>query len=224
MTGNADPAPGGRQPDVVAADAADLDTLSQIIADAFHELPQSRWLIPDPVARRQILPDYFRIYVEHALADGIVHTNPGRTAAALWLPASQDGPAPPAGYDDQLAAATGRRVGRFRAFDATLDRRHPVGTPHHHLAILAVRPDSQGQGTGTMLLRAHHAALDDDGIPAYLEAATQRTKRLYQRHGYIGHGAPFRLPGRGPLMWPMWREPRQPGRSNCSGHTGSLRP
>jgi hypothetical protein len=32
---------------------------------------------------------------------------------------------------------------RFLAFDEALDRHHPAGLPHHHLAILAVRPGRQ---------------------------------------------------------------------------------
>ena len=71
---------------VVRADAADLDILSQVIADAFHDLAPSRWLIPDPAARREIFPGYFRILIEHAMANGVVHTTPDRTAAALWIP------------------------------------------------------------------------------------------------------------------------------------------
>ena len=114
---------------------------------------------------------------------------------------------PPDGYDARLAAATGRVGQRFAAFDAALDRHHPAGIAHHHLAILAVRPDRQGQGTGSVLLGAHHAILDDAGIPAYLEAADRRTRHLYLRHGYVSTGAPIQLPDDGPLMWPMWREP-----------------
>ena len=71
---------------VVRADAGDLDILSLVIAEAFADLPPSRWLIPLAAARREIFPGYFRLHVEHALADGVVHTTPGRTAAALWLP------------------------------------------------------------------------------------------------------------------------------------------
>ena len=65
---------------VITAGPADADTLSDLIAEAFFHLPPSRWLIGDPAARRAVLPSYFRIYVEHALATGIVHTTPGRTA------------------------------------------------------------------------------------------------------------------------------------------------
>jgi GNAT superfamily N-acetyltransferase len=195
-------------PGVITADPADAEALSDLIAQAFLHLPPSRWLIGDPGARRAIFPSYFQIYVEHALATGIVHTTPDRTAAALWLPVTAAGPAPPAGYDTRLAAATGRWHSQFTAFDAELEAHHPAGAAHHHLALLAVRPDHQGQGTGSLLLAAHHAALDHDGIPAYLEAATVRTRRLYTRHGYhLRPDAPIQLPSGGPAMWPMWRDP-----------------
>jgi GNAT superfamily N-acetyltransferase len=198
---------------VIPAEAADLQVLSQVIADAFHDLPPSRWLIPDPAARREIFPGYFRLYVEHAMASGVVHTTTDRTAAALWLPAGENPAGPPAGYGTRLAAAAGPWIDRFRAFDATLDQHHPAGTPHHHLAILAVRPGNQGQGTGSLLLRARHQALDQDGAPAYLEAASPRTRQLYLRHGYaLRPDAPFYLADDGPAMWPMWREPQpKPG-------------
>jgi GNAT superfamily N-acetyltransferase len=195
--------PGAR---VIRAEAGDLDALSQVIADAFADLPQSRWLIPDPAARRDIFPGYFRLYVEHALAVGIVHTTPGRDGAALWIPVSADAAGQPADYAARLAAATHPWTDRFVAFDAALDQHHPIGIPYHRLAILAVRPDRQGHGTGTALLHAYHHLLDHDlHAPAYLEAAGLRTRRIYRRHAYTDHGAPITLPG-GPLMYPMWRQ------------------
>jgi hypothetical protein len=56
--------------EVIPASPADVGTLSQVIADAFHDLPPSPWLISDPVTRRRIFPAYFRLYVEHAMANG----------------------------------------------------------------------------------------------------------------------------------------------------------
>ena len=132
--------------------------------------------------------------------------DPGRDAAALWIPG--DGPAePPGSYQEQLAAITGPHLDRFLAFDQQLGRHHPAGVFHEHLAILAVRPDRQGQGTGTALLDARHAALEDQGIPAYLEASDERTRRLYLAHGYTDHGSPIELADE-VRMYPMWRQPR----------------
>ena len=191
---------------VVPADAADLDTLGQLIADSFADLAPSRWLITDPDARRAILPGYFRMHVEHALANGQADTTPDRAAVALWLPTGAGRPAPDPVYDARLAAATSPWTDRFRAFDAVLERHHPASAPHHHLAILAVRPDRQGHGIGTALLRAHHAILDQAALPAYLEASSLRARRLYLAHGYSDHGLPICLSS-GVLMYPMLRQP-----------------
>jgi GNAT superfamily N-acetyltransferase len=197
---------------VVRAGPADLQVLSHVIAAAFHGLAPSRWLIDLPVARRRIFPGYFRILVAHTLAAGLVHTTPGRDGVALWLPAGPGGPALPPGYGQQMAAATAPWTSRFAAFDQALDDHHPAGVTHQHLAILAVRPDRQRQGIGTALLNARHHDLDCDGVPAYLEASSPRARDLYQRRGYtLLRDGPFRLPGGGPLMWPMWREPRGRG-------------
>jgi GNAT superfamily N-acetyltransferase len=203
MTGR----PPGAPPRAVPASPADLDVLGQLIADAFQDLPQSQWLIAAPGDRRQILPGYFRLLAELALARGVLHTTPDRSAAALWWPAGPGSPAQPADYPARLAAVTGRWAGRFAAFDAALDRHHPRGPAHHHLAILAVRPGAQGQGAGTALLRAYHDRLDRDQQPAYLEAAEWRTRQFYRRHGYLPAGL-FYLPDDGPAMWPMWRPPQ----------------
>jgi len=206
MTTSRNLAAGAPDPAVVLADETCLDALSQVIAGAFHGLAVSRWLIPDPAARSRIFPGYFQLHVEHALADGIVCTTPGQDAVALWLPADQEPASLPDGYDERLAAVTGPWIDRFRTFDQELDRRHPAGVAHHHLAVLGVRPDRQGRGLGTALLRAHHATLDRDGMPAYLEASDMRTRRLYLAHGYAACGGPLFLPGA--VMHPMWRQPQ----------------
>jgi GNAT superfamily N-acetyltransferase len=206
---------------VIRADLADTGTLSHLVADAFADLAPARWLIADPAARRRILPGYFRIHVEHAMAHGLVHTTADRAAAALWIRVAAGPPDPPADYGARLRAATGRRAGRFLAFDAALDARHPAGIPHHHLALIAVRPDRQGQGTGTALLRSYHQMLDDLGEPAYLEASDLRTRRIYLRHGYADHGPPIHLPD-GPLMYPMWREGRGEKDVPASGNANGI--
>lgn len=195
-------------PEVICAAPADLDVLSDVIAVAFHDRAPSRWLIADPAARRAIFPGYFRLQVAYAMAAGLVHTTPGRDAVALWLPAGPGAVGPLAGYRQRLADATAPWTGRFAVFDQALEAHHPAGVLHQHLAVLAVRPGSQRRGTGTALLNARHRDLDRDGTPAYLEASSPRARDLYLRHGYtLRPGAALRLP-EGPLLWPMWREPR----------------
>jgi GNAT superfamily N-acetyltransferase len=203
---------------VVLADEADAVVLSRVIADAFLDLPPSWWLIADHAVRRRVFPEYFRIFVEAALADGIVQTTEDRAAVAIWLPSGtaelspDESPAAdePADYLTRLTAITQPWTSRFLAFDAAIESRHPAEPAHHHLAFLAVRPDRQGLGIGSALLLAHHQFLDHGvRLPAYLEAAEPRSRLLYLRHGYVDVGPPNNLPDGGPPMFPMWRDPRQ---------------
>jgi GNAT superfamily N-acetyltransferase len=185
----------------------DIKVLSRVIAAAFHDLAPSTWLIADPGERSAIFPPYCQIFVEMALAEGVVFTNPERSAAALWLNvrAGHDGSF--SGYDDRLAAAVGRHVDRFRTFDRLLEERHPDGVDYCHLAMLAVRPDRHRQGIGTTLLSGSHQILDAAGTPCYLEASDSGTRSIYLRHGYADRGEPIQFPA-GPCMYPMWREPK----------------
>jgi GNAT superfamily N-acetyltransferase len=186
----------------------DANVLSHVIADAFFGLAVSQWLVPDPHARRAIFPGYFRIHVDHALAEGLVLTTSARDATALWIPVRMGGPDTPGKeHHDRLAAETGPHLARFEALDELFDRHHPDGPSHEHLAILAVRPDRQRLGIGTDLMNTRHAILDRDGTPAYLEASDPVKRDIYRAHGYTDTGSPIHLPD-GPPMYPMWRNPR----------------
>jgi predicted N-acetyltransferase YhbS len=109
-----------------------------------------------------------------------------------------------------LLAPTDRQKERARSPGnyGTVDVTTETITPHHYLAFLGVAPELQGHGIGSGLLNHHHARLDAQGLPAYLEASTERSRDLYLRHGYTLTGdAPLVLPDNGPPIWPMWREP-----------------
>jgi GNAT superfamily N-acetyltransferase len=198
--------------DIRMADRVDTTAVANLIASAFHPLDVARWLIEDDGDRTRILPAYFRIFVDHALDRGVVHTTTDRQAAALWLPTIGT-PTPPPDYDTQLAAAVGPYLDRFLALYAAFDTRHPAA-PHHHLALLAVHPDRQRRGLGSALLTHHQRRLDTERMPVYLEASSPHSRRLYLRHGYHDLLAEaFHLPDGGPPLWPMWRPP-----SAATGH------
>jgi GNAT superfamily N-acetyltransferase len=183
--------------------AAEADAVAELVADAFHPLPAAAWLVPDPARRARLMAGQFAILVEHATAHGAVYRTGDRYGAAVWF--DRTAPAPePLDYPARLAAACGAATPRFLALDELIEKHHPA-EPHHHLALLAVSPAHQHRGLGTALLAHHHAYLDAHGIPAYLEASSEGSRRLYARHGYRT-GEPFRLPD-GTPFWPMWREP-----------------
>jgi GNAT superfamily N-acetyltransferase len=192
------------------ATVKDAIPAAELIADAFFPLEATAWLVPDAQRRAHILPIDFEIHVNHALTHGEIHLiddDSGELAAtAVWF-AQLTGPTPePDHYQDELMAACGPYTDWFRTLDRLFDDNHPRTYPHHHLAYLATRPDQQRRGLASTLLQHHHTRLDRTATPAFLQASSEQSRALYERHGYERLGDPFYLP-EGPPFWPMWREP-----------------
>jgi GNAT superfamily N-acetyltransferase len=198
------------------AGSADLDQVVGLLTEAFLISPVGDWLVPDLPTRREIYRGYLAIHAAHVMKVGFADVTVDGSGVALWLPRLQRMP-PPDDYDEQLADVCGPWLRRFQLLDALLAEHHPR-TPHHYLALLGVDPRAQRRGVGGALLNHHHANLDDAGVPAYLEASTVGSRDLYLRHGYtLAATAPVELPEGGPLLWPMWREPR-PTQPTTSGN------
>lgn len=84
---------------------------------------------------------------------------------------------------------------------------HPHDRAHAYLLMIGVTPERQGEGLGTALMAPVLERCDREGVPAYLEASSARSRALYERLGFVFMGTAVQLPD-GPQMWPMWREPR----------------
>lgn len=191
----------------------DAATAANIIARAFSALPVCQWLVPDPELRERMLAEVFQIQVEHALSFGTVYLFTRRDpvslindvmGVAVWFDNTRDVPPPP-DYEERLLAASGTRNAQFGMLDGLFEEHHPH-QPHHYLAFMAVEPGHQDSGIGTALLQHHQAFLDEERIPAYLEASTQSAARLYERHGYTRRGPTFSVQ-KGAEFIPMWRGP-----------------
>ena len=99
--------------------------------------------------------------------------------------------------DNERAELVGRLTGAV----------HPHDRAHEYLLMIGVSPERQGEGIGEALMRGVLERCDREGIPAYLEASSERSRGLYERLGFTFMGRTVDLP-EGPPMWPMWREPR----------------
>jgi GNAT superfamily N-acetyltransferase len=195
----------GNGPSIREARIYELGAVTAVLAEAFLDGDLAGWLVPDRERRRAVYADYFLIWAEFFLMHGQVDTTEDLDAAALWWPVGNKLVMDIPDYDERLAKTTGEALGRFVALDLTMDLHHPMNKPHHYLAFLAVHPDRQGAGLGRALLAHHLALLDDENVPAYLEATGPRNRALYVRHGYKLL-MPVTIPD-GPDLYPMWRPP-----------------
>lgn len=190
-------------PAIKSATAADSERVVVTLTRAFHADPVVRWVYPDLRQYSISWPEVMRVYSDSALTQGIVDYTDGFTGVALWLPTG-------VGPDEEaLAMVLEQSVPERDQADVfglleQMGAFHP-SEPHWYLPFIGVEPLYQGNGAGSALLRHALVRCDRDGLPAYLEATTPRSRLLYQRHGFEVIDT-LQL-GSSPPMWPMLRMP-----------------
>jgi ribosomal protein S18 acetylase RimI-like enzyme len=204
----ADGGPGGSV-EVRPARPADLALVGALLAASFDDDPVFRHLGRRDPGRAVGLRRFFRGAVrELALDHGDVHLTADGDGVAVWVPPGigTSGVGQQLRLLPSLVAAGGiRGLPRMVRTLSALEPHHPH-EPHAYLMFLGVAPGRQGRGIGSALLRTMLERCDTDGRPAYLEASSPRNRALYERHGFVARDA-VELPGGGPPIWPMWREP-----------------
>jgi GNAT superfamily N-acetyltransferase len=206
------------------ARAEDRDAVAKVLDEAFQQDPVSSWVFPDPEDRRRTHGRLMGAFLDSALAEGYVDMAEDGTAVALWLsvPAHEDGDAAAPG-DTAHGDGGGDGPAEFRELvdpanerveqiARLLDASHPKGAAHEYLMLIAVSEEVRSQGMGTALIGPVLERCDREGVAAYLEASSMRSRALYERLGFVFTGRTVDLPD-GPHMWPMWREPRPAARS-----------
>ncbi|EDY54205.1 MULTISPECIES: GNAT family N-acetyltransferase [Streptomyces] len=191
------------------AGGSDRERVTRLLDEAFQDDPVSGWIFPGEEYRRTTHPRLMAAFVDIVMADGRVDVTEDGTACALWLPVPADGGDEHDGEDEFAALREALDPGneRIELIGRLTAEVHPAGRAHEYLWMIGVDPGRQGEGLGTALIGSVLERCDRDGVPAYLEASSARSRGLYERLGFELVERPLQLPD-GPLMWPMWREPR----------------
>jgi GNAT superfamily N-acetyltransferase len=199
-------------PQARPARKADTRELSATLSRAFYDDPVMTWILPDDNARSKHLTRMFAAMTRHHhLARGGVELacdGPGIGAAALWDPPNQWQET----HRAQLAMTPaflrvfGFRTALARGVQEVMKRVHPE-EPHWYLAAIGSDPTVRGKGFGQVLMQSRLDRVDAEHAPAYLESSKPENIPYYQRFGFELTGE-IKLPGGGPNLWPMWRQPR----------------
>lgn len=185
------------------ATQSDVGHLASTLAQAFYDDPVFGWLIPDDASRLRRLRRFFAIELRHfALPRGCVWTSEDLSGASLSTPPGRWRVPPLAGL--LQGPAFGRHMMRAGRLLAAVERRH-LREPHHYFAVIGVTPEMQGKGLGSALMGPTLDCCDKEGLPAYLEASSERSAALYERLGFqitselrVANSPPVRLMVRPP--------------------------
>jgi GNAT superfamily N-acetyltransferase len=188
---------------VGSAGPGDLHKAIATLELAFAADPVMRWFWPDPAVYRATFAKFVGAIAEGAFGQGTALWLDDARAVALWLP-------PGVGGDDDalvqimLESVDPGLLADLSTFADIVREHHPV-VDHWYLPVTGVDPFVQGKGLGSTLLRHALARCDLDGLPAYLEASTVRSRLLYERFGFRELGV-IQV-GTSPSVWPMLRDP-----------------
>ncbi|MGN9786403.1 GNAT family N-acetyltransferase [Nonomuraea sp. ZG12] len=185
------------------ASDADRQAVLDVLTEAFMNDPLTCWLFPEAADRGRLQAQFYRPLLAHPAAEA--YLTDGHEGASVWLALAAGQPA----HDERPAsdADFGEHGERLQTLGQALAHRHPDREPHLYLPCMGVVGGRQGAGLGSAMLRHRLARADTDGLPAYLEASSPRSRALYLRHGFENLGEPVRVADSPPL-WPMWRHPR----------------
>ncbi len=197
--------------DLITVTPAQRSELTDLIAAAFDDDPAINWMVRQDRHRSAAIRLFFDVLIKtEYLQHRECYLLGDRSGATVWLPPNVEEDAGLWQTLRQLPAMI--RVFRWRGLKralgvhSLLEERHPK-TPHYYLFAIGTDPQKRGQGIGSRLMRPMMERCDRENVPAYLENSKERNLPFYERHGFQVVDE-LVLPGGGPPIWPMWREPR----------------
>ncbi len=185
MPANANASASALSRPVRVAQPHESSTLKIALGAAFFDDPIFAWLIGPGSSRQARVDRYFAIQLVHSFADGHVWTVDGLHGAALCMPPGHWRLPPTlmiahgASFTNVFRGRLPRAVGLLTA----IERRHLRGA-HYYFANIGVAPEAQGHGLGSRLMRPTLDRCDEEQLPAYLEASSERNAALYERLGF----------------------------------------
>jgi GNAT superfamily N-acetyltransferase len=187
----------------------ELPALARVLTRAFADDPVTAWIFPDESDRVERLGRFYSELFLPRMAVGRdeIYTDDRVRGVASWTPPGhgETGTLDMLRMLPRLARLSGRWLPRTLKTLSYMESQFPEA-PHWHLPFLGVVPEAQGEGIGSALMQPILDRADRERMPAYLEASTERSRALYLRHEFVVLNE-MRLPGGGPPLWRMWREP-----------------
>ena len=191
-------------------EVAERGAAGRVLARAFQDEPTHAMVVPDEQKRVRALTWLFDRMMRYALSYGQAYTTSRLEGVACWLPPGQTGMTLGRLLRSGLGA-TPLKLGwpayrRFSAYLSLADALHHRHAPvaHWYLWVLGVEPPNQGQGIGSRLIQPVLARASAEGLPCYVETASELNVHFYGKHGFkVVESA--EVPRYGLRVWAMLR-------------------
>ncbi|PXX62220.1 acetyltransferase (GNAT) family protein [Nocardia tenerifensis] len=187
----------------------DRDAVIEAFAHASRDEVVTAWVL-EGFPFEQFSEQYVPVLIDRALRDDeiwVAGDDSQIWAVSIWQQVDSVDRFQTEAAEARAAAEGAPDVPTLRRFAVVTDllaHSHPCELPHRYLQVIVTVPEHRGKGAGAAILADRTKAASSAGVPAYLEASTERSARLYTRMGFARTGAEHELPEGGPTLRPMW--------------------
>lgn len=186
---------------------ADIPTAVDTLTRAFADYPFTRHVIAADGHEERIRRFQELCLTRVGMVYGRVWVADAGRAVAVWATPDQDPSPALAEIGPLLGDLTGDRAAAYAAAEQAVAPHRPQEAAWF-LNTVAVDPRAQGRGLGTAVLAPGIEAAEAAGHPAFLETSGERNVVFYERLGFQVT-AEVPLPGNGPRVWCMRKDPRR---------------
>ncbi len=171
----------------------DVKEAIMVAGAAFENDPIMVFTYPDDNERKQNSPHGFYMIYNYGIKYGLTYaTSKNLEGITIWLPPNKAFPSTWA-MMRHGAFYSMRKVGlKLKAMKRTMtvfkyeDEKHKELAPfdHWYFQNIAVKPEEQGKGYGSLLISSMLKRIESDGLPVYVETNTEKAMSIYQKHGF----------------------------------------
>ena len=208
-----------KEPQIISLPESQIANAAKMMANTFFGDPLACYLTPSHRDRLGILEKAWTKTLKENFPLGHVYSsyqnncsNSQLLGIASWMPPNAKSPSLlqslPLIFEIFLQSGflpTSRILNTLTKTEAYRLRDCP--TPHWYLDGLAVSPNAQGKGIGSLLLQPILQQADRQGEICYLYTSTPRAVKFYQRHGFVVREE-LRVLKDAPPLWMMMRSPQ----------------
>ncbi len=187
----------------------------KVAGNAFQDDPIMIFVYPDEKVRKQKAQYGFYMIYNYGIKHGLTYaTSKNLEGITIWLPPNKVYPSIWAMMRHGVFY-TMRTVGlKMTEMKRTMivfkyeEERHKELVPYNHWYFqnIAVEPEEQGKGNGSLLISTMLKTIESDGLPVFVETNTEKAASIYQKHGFeiLEHTI---IPETPVPLWCMLRKP-----------------
>ncbi len=165
-----------------------LKHYGRLVSKAWKEDPLIKGLVPNVKERRQFLYAYKKFIVALGFLKGEIHVTTDRKGVAVWYPSTDS----EFGLRDLVKADVADMIRntnlllffkllKLNRLTGRMHKKH-APFPHWYLSQIAIDPEAQNTGMGSLLLQEKFN--NKEKWPIYCDVSNERARRFYEKHGF----------------------------------------